>query len=271
MLEPFSRLEQAWRDTLIHKAEGDAFDALAEMFNLARPYNWSEAPWREALHAVVYGPRGTPGSMFAFLDAALQEYRTEVAVTIDAAAPQTITSAAPFDGSLVGKLVRLDGIAEGLYCTVGPHTATGGASTTLTLCEWPCGYWYGADWAGLDWPPATSTAALTATFLPFQLREPTPGPEVEPNELLACKLIILLSGGVANVPPTYLQPAGGGARPVGQPFGGHVMTSALTHEGDQVNGPFPIYLMGDSLLGVLETRLKTLLAAGVHPRTMLGA
>jgi hypothetical protein len=72
---------------------------------------------------------------------------------------------------------------------------------------------------------------------------------------------------MVSPPPTFLQESGG-ARPASQPFGGHLLNlfdlnSETLDYGDQVNGPFPLYLDSIEISGVLKHVLPKLLRAGV--------
>jgi len=93
------------------------------------------------------------------------------------------------------------------------------------------------------------------SFIPFYI--------VETRALVA----IYIDVDMLAVPPTYLQETAQ-TRPVGQPDGGQLLNLLdLDPEtldfGDQVNGPFPLYLTGDEASGILGDLLRQILPAGV--------
>lgn len=53
-------------------------------------------------------------------------------------------------------------------------------------------------------------------------------------------------------------------RPTAQPDGGHVQDDEF-EEGDQTNGPYPIYMTGSTIAPAIKSTLEILLAAGCHP------
>ena len=67
MQTPLNAVQQAFWDTLVHKAEGDQFDHLTQFYGFPRYRNWEVDPWRDALHAVAHGPRGMAQNVFAML------------------------------------------------------------------------------------------------------------------------------------------------------------------------------------------------------------
>lgn len=74
MLQQFSQTEIALRDTCVRYADAESFDKLAQMYGFPRPKNISVKAWRRALRVVLYGPRGTFMTLYAFLKEALSDY-----------------------------------------------------------------------------------------------------------------------------------------------------------------------------------------------------
>lgn len=67
MQTPLNAVQQAFWDTLVHKAEGDQFDNLTAFYGFPRYRSWDLASWRQALHAVAHGPRGISQNVFGML------------------------------------------------------------------------------------------------------------------------------------------------------------------------------------------------------------
>lgn len=271
MQGPLSRIEQAQRETLLHKAEGVAFDELAAFYELARPVTFEREHWRAGLRAVVFGSRGTASVTHAWLEAVLASLPAlSVAVSLDPAHPQRVTAAAgtPFLAKHTSRLVRVVSPTFGsrLYWSTGPDFSVPGASDRLELCRLRT-----ARWAAADWSTLAAVENATATVLPFVYIESTPGPIDQDNIWggtftgAPCLLKVFLDDELFYVPPTYLQDLGA-ARPVGEPFGGHAQPSAMT-QGDQVIGPFPPYLI-DPSQPELTALLDVQLPAGVHARVL---
>lgn len=87
MLTPYSQVELALRDTLVHKAESWIQDALAELYGVTRPPTIDRDDWRQVLRAVCYGHRGTLGTTWAMLELAFRGSRRTISGTIDSANP----------------------------------------------------------------------------------------------------------------------------------------------------------------------------------------
>ena len=111
MLQPISQTEEAFRDTLITKAEGAAFDRLARMWGFPRLGSISISAWRKGLRATALGPRGTPGAIHEAIDGILSGGVVSVTVDQAIANPSRITASAggPFTADHVGRLVRVAG------------------------------------------------------------------------------------------------------------------------------------------------------------------
>ncbi len=295
MLGPFSQIEQAWRDTLLHKAEGTAFDSLAQLYGVPRLAAFSVKAWRKALLAAVWGPRGTPGTTHAFLEGAFSDYVKDLTfqVRLYPAQPALMgyVSGGPYGGfkSLhVNRFVRIDSsLGSTLHWIKGPSfVGMGALQSYLNLVPFRTAYWDAADWTKIkaaDLDDGQDYQTATATILPFFYVEASPGPLLLGKQEKGtfwgkpCTYQLFLDGSIALVPASYLQPGAGQATPAGMPYGGALLPDAFT-EGDAPapaapvatppnaqpgTGPYPIYLSAGSLPGVAET-LDLMLPAGVQ-------
>lgn len=152
MLTPLPATELALRDTLITRAKGTVFDDLCRMYGLARPAFIDEKYWREALRAVLYGPRGTRGNLHVFLEEALRQYTVTYHCSVAPANPQRLTylsggTAGGFEAADVNRLLRIT-YSRGSFLvrSVGPSFVGGPAvSPFLELCSVSTGYWSGVS------------------------------------------------------------------------------------------------------------------------------
>lgn len=272
MISPLSQAELAFRDTLIHKASGEGFDRVARFYDFPRLRMVPEKYWRRALRAVAYGQKGTFGTTHAVLEAIFDTWAEpsfSYQVQIDPTKPHLVTRVEGPPGFFCNhrhRLVRLDSptIGSRIFWSTGFDAN----DETLTLCDIRTGYWRAADWSEFE---AVETGILK--ILPFVYEEPTPGPLVDASGTPIgtfsgepCLIRVFVDGDVWFTPPTYLQPAGD-ERPEDQPFGGAIIDPydgdpATPSRGDQIVGPFPIYLPGEEVAGLLQVILDLLLAAG---------
>lgn len=149
--------EQAFRDTLLHRAKGTAFSTLARMYHLPRPGVIPEEDWREALRAVVYGCRGTRGNLHEFLEAALAQFNVSFHCSVTPANPQRLTylsggTAGGFEARHVNRLFRVT-YSRGsfIFKSVSP-TFIGGPAVQglLELCPISTAYWRGASFGEVE-------------------------------------------------------------------------------------------------------------------------
>lgn len=254
-----SQLRKAINDTLLTMAEDKRFDSLARDSGYPRPFYIERSGWRRGCLAAVYGKGATFGCFFAFLEGVLSQYAVSFTGSISPSNPQRLTaSAATFGTQHAGRLVRIPGI--GLF-----RIETYTSSTVVELLPFATGYWDKADWTDLD-----ATTIEGCEILAFEVHEPTPTLE-ETGVTVATTGITPASPSLARVyihndvisptPPTYIQP-NAGARPVGEPLGGHIQTDAA-EVGDQTDGPFPLYLVGTKVMPeVVAVMKRRLIAAG---------
>jgi hypothetical protein len=263
MLTPFSQVELALRDTLLHKAESWIQDAIAELYGVVRPPTLSRDDWRQVLRAVCYGHRGTLGTTWAMLELAFRGSRRTISGTIDSANPHEFER----DGSAAdnpeitclwpGRLVRLRyslqeptgdwrSVSKILYtANSGSIPAIGPYPSTLAFAEIATGHWTSEDCSDPLIGTGVSATAATVELLPWFLREPQPGPRgsvigshpldelgnpipVEWLPSLGTEAIVevLLEAALFTVPPTYLLDPGGVDRDTVDPLmpdGGIIM------------------------------------------------
>lgn len=233
MQQPHSLIRQAYNDTKVDKAEGFALAALSSLYGLTQPGGFTESTWRGALRAAALASRGVRGTSSAFFEALLTDRKEEAVVSINPAAPTTLTYVSGLPASFTRHhICRLLKITSSLGTHVvwsdGPDFAAspGGSSNTLFISDTRTALWQASPFAALP-----GTEQVTAVILPYLPISMTPGPLFSggvPSGTSggrACYALMLIKQ-AGLVPPNYLQPSGGGARPAGQPFGGHLQPDA---------------------------------------------
>lgn len=299
MLQPYSQAERAYRDTLIRKSDGSAFDAIARYYGFPRLATIDRKYWRQALLHLAYGCRGTLGTTFAVLEAIFDHYavpRMTHAVQLDPAQPRSLlhldafaVGGAPgWDCGHTGRLIRMvDGPFAGRVYYSEDLVAVP-LPPVLRLADVQTTYWSAADWSDLD-----AVTTVKVKVIPFMIREPSPGPpwldgddsQGDPwhplswHPQLSALFEITLDGFLWPVPATYLQADGSVDRTVaapGQPYGGHMMSlaeaandPAIPEAGDPLGaGPHPIYLssLGAGAKAVSDL-INGILAAGVRVKS----
>lgn len=257
MLFPLSSTELALRDTLITKASGGALDDLSRLYGIPRLRIIEDTFWRRALRAAVFGPRGTLGTTHAVLEALFDQWAERCfsyQVTIDPEYPTRITRVQGPPGFFpvhAARLVRVTSPSLGSRV----YYAASASDTYLVLSNQPGPYWSAFDASALTVPEDG-----IAKIIPFTYAEPDP--------VTPCALVVYIDGDLWYTPPSYMQPDAG-ERPEDQPYGGAIVNvhdgdPTTPTRGDQVNGPFPLYLPGDEVGGALRATLDALLAAGVR-------
>lgn len=201
----WSQMEEAWRDTLVHKAEGYAFRKISELYGFPWPEDEvSEKAWRGALHVEALGRRGTYWATFQALEAAFSDFNEAFSVEIDPADPYMLrrTDGNDFAAHHFGRLLRTP---YGLFFTVPLSSAK--TADYIEVSPYSTRYW---DAPAYD--VATYTVAeMPVEMLPFLVYERGPGPIVENSDELfegaPCLLeISLIPEALATVfPPTWLQ------------------------------------------------------------------
>lgn len=199
MLNFWSQFEEAWRDTLVHKAEGQAFAQKARLHGFPWPQDeLSEQAWRGALHPVAYGPRGSLATVYWALEAAFSDYNETIPVYYDAADPYVLnTQAAVWLPKHVNRLFRTK---YGLLWSDG--NAIGEDTARLVMARFPTTYWDGLP---TDIPDEEEFDAI---MLPFVLRERTPGWVNQTNTAypgIPCEVeVVFYSSELSRYRPTYL-------------------------------------------------------------------
>jgi hypothetical protein len=296
--QPFSQLELGFRDTVLHKAQNDEADALCFMYGFNRP-RWIPATnWRQAVHHVAFGPRGTPQGLFRFLLLALQIFEDTFDVEVDggtAAYSFEATSGTPFTNKHVGRYVRLVGpgtsTEEHIYYASAPADIDTPGSSVITLSSVGTTQFEAA-------PAALTQGTYKAHFLPFLLFEltpgvrfskeafsfvlpdgtvqsepPTPYDTVGPKED-ACLIEIWLFGfdKIFTFPATYVQTDHTEAFVPsvlqGGPTGGYIQEDEFEPQYDATGPVYPIYLGdGESAISDIKNVMDmSLVAAGVRTR-----
>lgn len=258
-----SQIEAAFRAMLVHKAEGRWHDAIAALYGVPRPRDFSEAVWVNAIHAVAIGARTHPKAVFRFIEMALHDYAESRLVDTDASTPTRLLegTGGPFTSDHVDRLVRVRGVLYRSTEELGPS-----------------GAWLGlTSYRSSDFELANFTTAtgLTARFLPFRVREATGGPrlnfigtqpsdwEVQAGRYAGSGMMyeVKLDHRDFSPPPrTYVR-----VSPVARtsdPFGGHLFLDA-TKSADALGAGHPLYLDNGKRLRQLTPILEDLLAAGV--------
>ena len=259
-----AQLDRAWRSTLVHLAEDEDLDSLADIYGIPRPRIVDRGPWREVLAELAYGPRGLPRGTMHFLIAALDAYHEQLSVELRPDEPTRLyATAGAFEQRHVGRWVLVD---DRVYNIVGPaDVAATSAGAWVELCAVKTAYWWPANWS---LHPAIVTTTATILCFVYQATTPSPLRDDVPRGTYFGRSanldVWIWEDRVGSIPPTYLLDAGV-ATPAGMPFGGHLLEDA-TVDGDQVDGPFPIYLWDPQVLTPLERVLDLLTAAQVTVR-----
>lgn len=198
----WSQMEEAWRDSLVHKSIGYALRTTSDLYGLPWPEDeTTERAWRGVLHTQALGRRGTFWTVFQSLEAALSDYNEKITYDIQVAYPYRLscTSGNLFDERHINRYIRTP---FGLLFTVGP--AAGFPSTYLEVCPVGTRYWdapsYDVDtYEAIDAP---------GEILPFSLYERSPGPIVVNSDDYfngaACLLEVGLFAEAMQPPETWL-------------------------------------------------------------------
>lgn len=244
MLRPRSRVEQVKSEILLTKATGRAFLRLASWYGFQRPAYVSETQWRKALLHVLYGARGTPQVIFAFLEAAFGEWIDQLGTFSGFATSPNVLEISGANANHTQRLIRVDG-------KLHFSTHLGNNPDEVVFASASTKQFEGASF---------SLGNKEVKILPFFVQEEN------------CKYIIYLDGSVLGVPPTYLHHMAGSRNP-GEPFGGALLDyfSSDTAEryGSQTTGPYPTYLGTDDLTFLFFDAIKDLLVAGIISKIKL--
>lgn len=245
MIRTLSQTEAARRDTIFTRADGYALDELSiELLGLSRPATYPREAWARMLLALVYRPRGTFRTLFAVLDALFEPWARLTALDVTVSASGGVTDAT-ITNAYGSRWAWFTDAESGERTLVFVPTATTGSLQLATYASSYFEAWVGEERSG------------SLTLLPFTLSES------------GCLVTMLLDAELLGAPPSYLQSPDGAARPTGQPLGGVLLNlfdldAETLDYGDQTRGPFPLYLTGDEVDGVLGHIMRCLLPAGVR-------
>lgn len=275
MREHYGQLEQAFRDTCVHLAERGALAHLGKLYGFETPGDeTTERAYGAGLHQAAYARRGTRDSMATIIEAMFSDYNVahDTGFVHRTAYPhELIETANPAalvldEDTWAGRYVRT---AAGRHLVIGVElNATrapyGTPVQVLKLAPVSTNYTV----------PYSRTTAYAAAHvplykLPFVLRETNPGPLFDGDGMIVrwtpglhCTLeILLFADVVASTPPTYLLDDGGTTTPGGMPYGGHLLEDS-TYDGNQDDGPYPIYLIDGRAFSQVEGQLQRLMIAG---------
>ena len=241
MLTAYSQCEIAFRDTLIHKAEGRALDRLGLFYGFPRLAIFERQYFRKALLEVAFGRRGTYRTLFKALEALFDQYSVRKGtrtIMLDPAKPHRLVHTEglglPFSCNDTGRFVRITSPTFGSKIYYSAHLENG--ELHLNPIDTP-------HVAGADWSSLSSPEQATAKVLGFMLAEPNPGPPFldgddhpynqrvdgadegyRPDH--TCTVFVTVDSNIWTVPASYFQEDGTIDRTVvapGQPFGGHMM------------------------------------------------
>ena len=300
MLKPISRIEEAFRDTCVHRAEGLQVDDIGSLYGMPRPSWVKHQHWRKALEKTALGPRGVSQTLFLFLRHALMQLAEKVTVETSLTGKgftgtSAVSASSPyFTNRHVGRyclLVDSAGNESVFYSTAEEPFLTQQVYLSFS----------GRSSSQFDAAPSDISTlhpgTCTLYFLPFLIFELTPsvvypalgagagGNSAIPSYFVgkksdAARILVRLFGTGFKVPGTFVQEAvnidltSGELTPedfvpskeLGGPTGGYVMEdTGVTQENDG-NNYFPIYL-GEGLKNanlLLDILRQNFLAAGVR-------
>lgn len=281
MPRSISRTDEAFQDTLIHKASGFAVDELGALYGLRRPANWPTEDWTNVMRSIVFAVKGSYGSMLSMFTELFRPWarRTDQACAIGGSFPIINTSPLLPDYFVAGRFLEVER-SNGERHVVAIQRRQDVGSITILHIE-PGGS-YSANY------PIEGVTSETATIrlLPFIFKE-TQENRVYGTHARSVRypqgralFQVLLDSSLLSVPSTYMTeraeirqvaptvspPASGNADNI--PFGGIILTltaeSADQRYRNETDGPFPLYLFGEDASGLLSFLLRYVLVAGVR-------
>lgn len=271
MQAAWSQVDQAWRDTLVHAAQGRAFRRLARWFGFTYQYGIKEGSWRRALRELAYGRRGTKRTTFDVIRHLFRQYDTIVTVEVDPSTPYILnfvsgTGLTEFDQTHVGRYIETP---YGRLWSNGPvlcgNTGPAG-SPTLEVETTATHMWDAPAW------PFNVPTQFEVRILPFVYyeRQREPLDRSQPNWAYHpgshCLIDVYFVGGITPlVPTTYLQP-GGVLTPPDVPLGGNLLVDEFESGDPLGDGPHPLYLVDDNAFAPIREQVQRTLAAGVEIR-----
>jgi hypothetical protein len=243
-----SKIDEVRNETLLNKAQGNAFNRLADYYGFTRPQFISEEAWRKAVIAGMYGARGTLGCVFEFLLGAFDEW-VKFATFEAQAMGLNILNMGDLTVSCthIGRYVKIKDLVTGvskIYYTVD-STNLG----YLVLNPIGTSYWNAAD--------LVTGRQYEVSFLPFILQE------------YGCEFRFIADRDLVNAPASYLR--NNAEQRQNEPYGAHVLDlfaeTAEERFGDPLgDGAMPLYFdsAGDLDARLFFNSLSLLLVSGVH-------
>jgi len=245
MLKALSRVEQIFRETLLHRSKGEAFLRLAARYGFTKPKYIAEESWRAAVISSAFNARGTPGVIFNFLETVFSEWIDEISTFSAVATAVNILEIQGADCNLESRFIRINGELH-RSANLRP-----GYPNELVLVPVTTSMFKGAR--------LTPGATYTVKVLPFDIEEHS------------CKYRILLDAGILQYPSSYMR-EDASARTT-DPDGAHLLDffSQILGErfGNQQTGAYPIYLSAEQFSSLFFDSLDLLLAAGVKEEIAL--
>ena len=276
MPRSISRTDEAFQDTLIHKASGFAVDEIAALYGLRRPANWPTSDWTNVMRSIVFAVKGSYGSMLSMFTELFRPWarRAEEQCTISGVqyvSPTVDPFPSYFVGGRLAEIERSNG--ERHVVAIRKRLDVSGIDRLFI----ESGGSYSANY------PIEGVTSETATIrlLPFIFKETQEnrvyGTHVQSVRYPQGRALfqVLLDSSLLSVPATYMtereelrqDPAG----PLGAdniPFGGIILTltagNADERYRNETSGPFPLYLFGEDASGLLSFLLRYVLPAGVR-------
>lgn len=247
MLRALSRVEQLFRETLLHRAKGEAFLRLCARYGFTKPKYIGEEAWRAAVIASAFNARGTPGVIFSFLETVFSEWIDELATFSAVATAVNILEIEGADANLESRFIRINGELH------RSGSLRAGYPNELRLISVNTSMFKGAR--------LTPGETYTVKVLPFDVEE------------YGCVYRILIDAGILQYPSSYIR-EDASARTT-DPNGGHLLDffSEVLGEryGNQDLGAYPIYLSAEEFSSLFFESLDLLLAAGVTERVAVTA
>lgn len=270
----WSQMEDAWRDTLVHRAEGTALQDLASLYGVPVPVTETTPDnWSGVLKPIAYGSRGSFQTTFEALKAAFSFLNIKVPGYVEeSSSPQVLNSTAgDWPSSSLNRLI-LKG--DKVLFSVG---YLNGDKTKLVVADRGTHYW--------DAPSSDLSGNVDYTFeiLPFVVHERSPGRISESEEFTIgeeCLVeVIFFTTGKTDIPKSWLyQPTAYGTpgtphssvpTPEWLPYGTQALASETVLGNPTGTGPYALYAFSGFVFPGITSSLKNTLAASVELRSVL--
>lgn len=271
MREAWSQLEQAWRDTLVHRAEAAAFGPLSLLYGV--PHAEDEVPensWAEVLKLNAYGTRGNFDTVFKSTEAALAHLNVKVPGYVESASPAILRANNVWPANIVNRLIRK---GDKIYFSKSLLSPS-----QLAVVEQGSFYW--------DEPTESSTRQdYVFEVLPFVIHERSPGRVItsDPDaadfftagSVCLFEVILFAQPDLVFVPKTWLQAPTTYETPEdvatveGVPFGGAVLSGETGIGNPSGFGPHPLYAYDSVIFPKTARTMSSTMAASVEYRILM--